>query len=135
MTPAEGPDSAAGIRHQLRQIALQKREDLNVVLERYGRERLLYRVGRSAHGKDFVLKGATLFVPWEDNLGLPFEATLLGVSATVERVELNDRDEIVAICRRGRDRQRVPLLDLPLPSTKPSGWEWIEAYRHWRRGG
>lgn len=76
-----------------------------------------------------------LFTMIEDNLEMPFETRLLGVSVTVERVELNDRDEIVAVCRRGRDRQRVPLLDLPLPSTKPSGWAWIEAYRHWRHRG
>lgn len=71
----------------------------------------------------------------QDNLGMPFETLLLGVDVTVERVELNDREDIVAICRRGRERQAVPILDLPLPSPKPEGWEWIEAYRHWARGG
>jgi hypothetical protein len=70
----------------------------------------------------------------EDNLRMPFETLLLGVAVKVERVELNDREDIVAICRRGRERQAVPILDLPLPSPKPEGWEWIEAYRHWARG-
>ena len=50
------------------------------------------------------------------------------------RVDLNDADEIVAICRRGRQRQLIPILNLPLPDPPPAGWEWIEAYRHWARG-
>jgi uncharacterized protein (UPF0262 family) len=71
----------------------------------------------------------------EDNLRMPFETMLLGAPVKVERVELNDREDIVAICRRGRERQAVPILDLPLPSPRPAGWEWIEAYRYWARGG
>lgn len=74
------------------------------------------------------------FTMIEDSLKMPFETMLLGVSATVERVDLNDREDIVAVCRHGRDRQKVPILDLPLPSPKPTGWEWIEAYRYWARG-
>ncbi len=76
-----------------------------------------------------------LFALIEDNLRMPFETVLLGVDVTVERVDLNDREDIVAICRRGRKRQAVPIIELPLPSPKPAGWEWIEAYRHWARGG
>src|SRR2546427_4885163 len=37
-------------------------------------------------------------------------------------VDLNDADEIVAICRRGRERQMISLLNLPLPSPPPVGW-------------
>ena len=75
------------------------------------------------------------FTVIEDNLRMPFETLLLGVAVKVERVELNDREDIVAVCRRGRERQAVPILDLPVPSPKPEGWEWIGAYRHWARGG
>lgn len=74
------------------------------------------------------------FTVIEDNLQMPFETTLLGVSVIVERVDLNDREDIVAVCQRGRKRQNVPILDLPPPSPKPQGWEWIEAYRLWARG-
>lgn len=49
----------------------------------------------------------------------------------MERVDLTQREEIVAVCRRAGVRQTVPLLDLPLPSPPPDGTEWIEAYRHW----
>ena len=67
----------------------------------------------------------------EDSLGLPFETRILGVPVTVERVHLTGRDDIVAVCRRGGERQAVRLLDLPLPSPPPAGSEWTEAYRHW----
>lgn len=69
------------------------------------------------------------------NLACPFATEILGVQARVERVELNGADVIVAVCRRGRERQMIPILDLPQPSPRPVGWEWIEAYRHWARGG
>jgi hypothetical protein len=71
----------------------------------------------------------------EEHLVLPFETEVLGVTVRVERVDLNQSDEIVAVCRRGRHRQRIPILNLPLPSPPPRGWEWIEAYRRWARAG
>jgi hypothetical protein len=74
-----------------------------------------------------------IFTMLEENLAVPFVTTLLGVEVTVERVDLNDADEIVAVCRRGRERQRVPVIDLPLPEPKPKGAEWIDAYRRWAR--
>lgn len=71
----------------------------------------------------------------EEHLAVPFATEMLGTAVRVERVDLNDAEAIVAICRRGRQRQLIPILDLPLPSPPPAGWEWIEAYRHWARGG
>ena len=64
-------------------------------------------------------------------VSLPFETTVLGVSVKVTRIDLSGDTRIVAICRRGRERQTIDLLDLPLPSPLPDGAEWIEAYRHW----
>jgi len=74
-----------------------------------------------------------IFTMLEENLAVPFTTTLLGVEVTVERVDLNDADEIVAVCRRGREKLRVPVIDLPLPEPKPKGAEWIDAYRRWAR--
>lgn len=74
---------------------------------------------------------AGLYTMIEENLALPFETRVLGVLVLVERIDLTDRDEIVAVCRRGRERQRIALIDLPLPSPPPPGAEWIAAYRHW----
>lgn len=71
----------------------------------------------------------------EDKLKLPFETQLLGVAVTVERIDVNQNEDIVAFCRRGKHRQTIPILDLPLPSPLPAGAEWIEAYRRWAGGG
>ena len=64
-----------------------------------------------------------LFNMAEENLALPFSTVILGVEVTVQKVDITDRDEIVALCRRGRDRQKVPILDLPLPEPRPEGAE------------
>ncbi len=75
-----------------------------------------------------------LYTMIEDHLALPFETTVLGVPVTVERVDLTQREEIVAVCWRAGVRQTVPIIDLPLPSPRPAGAEWIDAYRHWLGG-
>jgi hypothetical protein len=67
----------------------------------------------------------------EEHLAVPFATVVLGVDVEVTGVELTDLDEIVAVCTRGKHRQRIPIRELPLPSPPPSGAEWIEAYRHW----
>ncbi|MDJ0764256.1 MAG: hypothetical protein QNJ97_14845 [Myxococcota bacterium] len=74
-----------------------------------------------------------LFTMIEEHLELPFTSQILGIEVTVVKVDINDRYDIVAICERGKDRQTLPVLDLPLPELPPRGWEWIEAYRHWAR--
>lgn len=68
-----------------------------------------------------------------DNLSLPFETEVLGIPVTVEGLDLSAPEEIVAICRRGTKRQKIGILYLPLPKLVPTGAEWIEAYRRWRR--
>jgi calcium binding protein len=71
------------------------------------------------------------YTMFEQYLELPFETTVLGVAVTIASVDLRENNQIVAVCTRGRDRQAISLVDLPLPSPKPAGSEWIEAYRHW----
>jgi calcium binding protein len=70
----------------------------------------------------------------EEHLALPFSVNVLGVDADVEKVDVTLDGQIVAICRRGKTRQEIPILDLRLPTPAPAGVEWIAAYRHWRRG-
>jgi hypothetical protein len=74
------------------------------------------------------------FTTMEDNLTLPFDTEVLGVSVTVEKVDMTDDDQIVAVCVRAGKNQEIPIVSVPLPSPPPEGWEWIAAYRYWRRG-
>ncbi len=70
----------------------------------------------------------------EEHLALPFSANILGVDVVVEKVDMTRSGQIVAIYRRDKIRQRIGILDLPLPTPAPAGTEWIAAYCHWRRG-
>src|SRR5258708_27475148 len=74
------------------------------------------------------------FTLLEDRLKLPFKTTVLGVEVTVERLDVTDDEQIVAVCSRGKSQQPVPILDLTLPNPPPEGAEWIEAFRRWARG-
>jgi hypothetical protein len=85
-----------------------------------------------AYGDDEQRAG--FFTMIEDNLKLPFQTAVLGMPVRVESVE-QENDEILAVCVRGRERQALPIMRLPLPSPPPKGAEWIEAYRHWAQGG
>src|SRR6266705_1399316 len=53
--------------------------DPNLVLTRYGLERFLYRLSRSAHADRFVLKGALMMLVWlGETLRPTRDADLLG---------------------------------------------------------
>jgi hypothetical protein len=74
-----------------------------------------------------------LFTMLDEHLALPFDTELLGTTVKVTKVDMITAHEIVAICRRDRHKQAIPILDLPLPDPAPDGAEWINAYRRWRR--
>lgn len=65
------PPGAVEVRRRLRRVARDRGEDVQLVLGRYGLERLLYRLGRSPHAELFVLKGAMLFHLWSEGLHRP----------------------------------------------------------------
>jgi len=71
---------------------------------------------------------------FDEHIAIPFETIVLGDAVTVEAIEQRDDTRIVAICKRGRSRQAIDILELPLPSSQPAGAEWILAYRNWRNG-
>src|ERR1700682_3161859 len=85
-----------------------------------------------AYGEEEQVGG--FFTMIEEYLALPFRVKVLGVDADVEKVDITPDGQIVAICHRGKTRQKIPILDLPLPTPAPAGGEWIIAYRNWRRG-
>lgn len=71
------------------------------------------------------------FAMIKENLSLPFVTRVLGQAVTVAKVTITGRDQIVAICMRGKSTQAIPILDLPIPDPPPEGAEWIDAYRRW----
>jgi hypothetical protein len=68
----------------------------------------------------------------ENDLLLPSETEILGMTVIVEEIDITDEDHLVAVCRRDNTKQRISLSELPLPSPIPEGAEWIVAYRYWR---
>ena len=63
----KGSNTAHSIRQRLLNYAQAHRENFDLVLLRYANERLLYRLGRSVYAERFLLKGATLFLLWNEN--------------------------------------------------------------------
>jgi hypothetical protein len=59
---------AASLRQRLLNLAHDRKDELQLVLMRYGAERLLYRLSVSKHAEQFVLKGAMLFQLWTGQL-------------------------------------------------------------------
>lgn len=95
-------------------------------------EKLIEEAVADAYGEEEQVGG--FFTIMEEHLALPFSANILGVDVVVEEVDMTRSGRIVAICRRDKIRQKIEILDLPLPTPAPAGAEWIAAYRLWRRG-
>jgi hypothetical protein len=85
-----------------------------------------------AYGESEQIAG--FFTMLDERFKLPFHTEVLEMDVRVERIDMTDDGQIVAMCLRGKSRQPVPILDLTLPDPPPEGAEWIEAYRRWARG-
>src|ERR1700693_5638908 len=60
----------------------------------------------------------------ENDLQLPFETQILGVTVSVEGIDITEDDQLVAVCRAGKTRQRISLSDCRChrhPGRGPSG--------------
>ena len=84
----------ASVQDRLLAHARRSRDEPQLVLMRYGLERLMYRLSRSDQAAEFVVKGAMLFLVWT---GEPHRATkdldLLALkSGTVERLRKTFHD-------------------------------------------
>src|SRR5664280_2520071 len=55
---------AASVRQRLLNLSKENDADYNAMLQRFTRERFLYRLGMSSEVDRFTLKGAALFVVW-----------------------------------------------------------------------
>ena len=69
----------------------------------------------------------------QNHLDLPFTTTVVGLTVNVVAIDLTRAGEIVAVCTANGKRQRIPLLDLPLPDPPPSGAQWLRALRRFAR--
>jgi predicted nucleotidyltransferase component of viral defense system len=80
--------AAHSARQRLLNRSRETGEDYNLLLTRFGIERLLYRLSRSDDADRFVLKGAMLFAVWTGNVYRPTrDLDLLGFGdATAERL-------------------------------------------------
>jgi Calcium binding len=85
-----------------------------------------------AYGESEQVTG--FYTMMENDLRLPFETDILGITVLVEGIDITEDDQLVAVCRRDKTKQRISLSELPLPSPLPEGAEWIVAYRYWRTG-
>lgn len=94
MSGAAKKNLAASVRQRLLDLSERRREAFDLVLVRYAIERLLYRLTRTPHGEQFLLKGAMLFAVWDKDTHRPTrDVDLLGFSA-------DDADEIAEVFRR-----------------------------------
>ena len=73
MSKEKPTNLAASIRQRLLNLARERQEEFQLILVRYAAERLLYRLSKSPHADQFLLKGALLFQLWT---GQPHRATL-----------------------------------------------------------
>jgi hypothetical protein len=85
-----------------------------------------------AYGESEQVTG--FYTMMENDLRLPFETEILGMTVIVEGIDITEDDQLVAVCRRDKIKQRISLTELPLPARAPKGAEWIVAYRYWRTG-
>jgi len=70
---------AASVRQRLLTISQQRKEPFDLVLVKFGIERLLYRLSQSRHADKFLLKGAMLFTLWSEGMHRPTrDVDLLG---------------------------------------------------------
>ena len=92
-------------------------------------DELIWEATADAHDESEQAMGFHAVI--DDELRLPFDTEMLGTTVTVESIDLTDDDRLVAVCRKGKARQRISLADLPLPTPLPKGAEWIVAYRYW----
>ena len=66
MTQKKEKDIAASVLQRLLNRARANKEDFNHLLNRYGMERFLYRLSVSSYSEEFILKGASLFLVWQE---------------------------------------------------------------------
>ncbi|MEY3235609.1 MAG: hypothetical protein RL230_2880 [Pseudomonadota bacterium] len=110
----------ASVRARLLKLSKAKGQSFDLVLTRFALERLLFRLGQSAHADRFVLKGAMLMMSWFDDphratrdldllgFGDPSEDAMLGTFRDILSQEAEDGVIFVTdTLRAGRIREEL----------------------------
>ena len=71
MSKEDSANITASIRRRLYDLSREREEDFQLILTWYAAERLLYRLSRSKHSGEFILKGAMLLNIWMDRFHRP----------------------------------------------------------------
>lgn len=118
----EARNIAASVHARLLNLAREREIQFNLILPRYGVERLLYRLSRSEHSSRFVLKGASLFALWSemphrstrdlDLLGFG-DSSLAALAATFREICLLDVED---------DGLRFDETSVKSQEIKPIAW-------------
>jgi hypothetical protein len=66
LTKPASKNLPASVRQKLANLARERNVDFGLILVKYGLERTLFRLSRSRHRDDFILKGALLFELWTE---------------------------------------------------------------------
>lgn len=91
MSQANPKNLPASVRARLQNISQQREIPFDLILARFAVERLLYRLSRSKHANQFLLKGAMLFAIWTPEAHRPTrDVDLLGFGST-------DLEEVKAV--------------------------------------
>ena len=96
MTKTPRKDTATSVRNRLLDLVRQRGEDFQLILTRYGLERLLYRLSESEFRDRYILKGAMLYALWGDPAHRPTrDVDFLGFGDSGEDAV---RDAFRALC-------------------------------------
>ena len=103
---------ARGVHVDIRK--LKRKPEANLLsLSKARLEALIEEAVVDAYGDEEQTGG--FFTMIEEHLALPFSVSILGVEAVVEKVDMTRDGRIVAVCKRDGVKQRIEILDLPLP--------------------
>lgn len=82
---------AASVKERLRNIAVQSDKEFQNVVRQYVQERFLFRLSKSVYSKNFILKGALLFVAHDISRNRPTrDIDFLGSSISNEINDIKD---------------------------------------------
>lgn len=82
---------AASVKERLRNIAAQSNKEFQSVVRQYVQERFLFRLSKSVYSKNFILKGALLFVAHDISRNRPTrDIDFLGSAISNEIIDVKD---------------------------------------------